>query len=166
MSYTFIKPAATAALATLVLGTAASSGAFAQDRFDIGRLECKVEGGIGMIIGSSKEAVCSYYDVDSSEPVEVYYGKINKLGLDIGVTNESTIQWVVLAPKADIYSSGALAGEYVGVSAEATVGAGVGGNVLVGGSSKSFTLQPLSVQGQTGLNLAVGVTGFQLRAAE
>jgi hypothetical protein len=60
---------------------------------------------------------------------------------------------------------GALAGEYGGASAEATVGAGLGANVLVGGSDRTVSLQPVSVQGQAGLNLAVGVSGLTLRPA-
>lgn len=138
----------------------------AEDRLEVGRLECQVEGGVGMIIGSSKKAVCDFYDEDSDKPIETYFGQINKVGIDIGVTDKTVIQWLVFAPRSDAYSKGALAGEYIGVSAEATVGVGVGGNVLVGGSSKSFTLQPVSIQGQTGVNLAMGVTGFQLTAAE
>ena len=70
-----------------------------------------------------------------------------------------------LAPTANAYALGALAGDYVGASAEATAAVGVGANVLVGGSEQTMTLQPLSVQGQTGLNLALGVSKFQLRSA-
>ena len=71
--------------------------------------------------------------------------------------------WTVFAPSNKKF--GALAGQYGGASAEATVGAGLGANVLVGGSNRTVTLQPLSVQGQTGLNLAVGVSGLELRPA-
>lgn len=138
----------------------------AQERVEIGRLQCDVEGGFGLIIGSSKDVVCSYFDASQDEPIETYVGEINKFGLDIGVTEDKVIQWLVLAPKSDAYAAGVLAGQYIGVSAEATVGVGVGANALVGGSGESFTLQPLSVQGQTGLNLAAGITGFQLRSAD
>ena len=70
----------------------------------------------------------------------------------------------MLAPTANIYAPGALSGDYVGPSAAASVGVGAGANLLVGGSGSSFTLQPLSVEAQTGLNLAVGVSSFQLRS--
>lgn len=154
-----------AAMASLSAITLAPP-AFAQDNVEIGRLECDVEGGIGLIIGSSKQAVCYFYDADSTEPVETYFGEVNKLGLDIGITDKTVIEWLVIAPKADAYADGALAGEYVGVSAEATFGVGLGANALVGGSQDSFALQPVSVQGQTGLNLALGVTGFTLTTAD
>lgn len=150
--------------ATILAATALlSTAAYAQENVEIGRLECTVEGGIGLILGSSKDAICSYYDAEASEPTEVYYGTVNKVGLDIGFTEESVIQWLVFAPSTDAYAPGSLAGEYVGVSAEASMGLGVGANALVGGSSEGFMLQPLSVQGQTGINVAVGITGFQLR---
>ena len=80
------------------------------------------------------------------------------------MTGDSVMQWLVLAPTADAYAPGALAGDYVGASAEASAVVGAGANVLVGGSSETFTLQPVSVQAQTGLNLALGVSSFQLRA--
>ncbi len=153
------------AAAALVATAFFVTGAQAQDKVEIGRLECTVEGGIGLIIGSSKDAVCSFYDSKATEPVEVYYGKVNKFGLDIGITDQSVIQWLVLAPTTDAYRPGALAGQYVGLSAEATVGVGAGANALVGGSDDSFMLQPVSIQGQTGLNVALGITGFQLRTA-
>ena len=150
---------ATALAATALFSTAAQ----AQENVEIGRLECTVEGGIGLILGSSKDAVCSFYDSESAEPIEVYYGTVNKVGLDVGFTEESVIQWLVLAPSTDAYATGSLAGQYVGVSAEASLGLGAGANALVGGSSDGFMLQPLSIQGQAGINVAVGITGFQLR---
>ena len=71
--------------------------------------------------------------------------------------------WDVYAPTTKHFA--ALAGKYVGASGEATVGVGLGANVLVGGSNRTVALQPVSVQGQTGLNLAVGVAGLTLRPA-
>ena len=38
--------------------------------------------------------------------------------------------------------------------ASATVGVGLGANVLVGGSGNSIALQPVSIEGTTGLNVA------------
>ena len=129
---------------------------------EVGTLSCKVEGGAGFIIGSSKGMRC-VFDPAGDGPNERYTGSIDKLGIDIGFTNETRIVWAVLAPSGDV-PSGALSGTYAGASAEATVGAGVGANALVGGLESSFTLQPLSVQGQTGLNVAGGLARITLRS--
>ena len=86
------------------------------------------------------------------------------IGLDVGTTGTTYIQWAVLAPSANVYAPGALAGDYFGVSAEASAAVGAGANLLVGGSNQTFTLQPLSLQAQTGVNVALGVTEFQLRS--
>jgi hypothetical protein len=152
--------AAAAALSTTVVVANAQT-----EGVDIGILECKVEGGAGFVIGSTKDVLCTYSPADSALAPETYHGSISKFGLDIGVTGETRMAWAVVAPNRNIYAPGALAGDYVGVSADASVGVGAGANLLVGGSNKSFTLQPLSVQAQTGVNLAVGVTEFKLRTA-
>lgn len=138
----------------------------AQEGVELGVLDCLVEGGAGFVVGSSKDVSCTYDPADEAQPVEQYFGNISKFGLDVGVTGASVMQWLVLAPTADVYEPGALSGDYVGASAQATAGVGVGANLLVGGSDQSFTLQPLSVQAQTGLNLAVGVSRFELRSAQ
>lgn len=131
----------------------------------VGRLECKISGGVGFIIGSSKRLNCAFTPADSRLPIQLYWGRVNKFGLDVGATGGAVMEWMVLAPSSKSVLSDALAGNYVGASAEATAGAGVGANVLVGGSNRTITLQPLSVQGQTGLNLAVGVSSFNLHPA-
>ncbi len=61
------------------------------------------------------------------------------------------------------FGPGFLAGDYVGATAEATVAAGLGANVLIGGSGRTIALQPLSVSSQVGLNLAVGVANLRLQ---
>jgi hypothetical protein len=94
---------------------------------------------------------------------EFYRGQINKFGLDVGTTKQAVISWAVLAPTANLPPR-SLNGTYAGVSAEATVGVGVGANALVGGSVRSIVLQPLSVQAQEGINIAAGVSSLQLRA--
>lgn len=151
--------AATALSAVIPAANAQTEGV------DLGILECKVEGGSGFIIGSTKEVLCTYSPADSALAPENYHGTISKFGLDVGTTGETQMAWAVVAPNANIYAPGALSGDYVGVSADASVVVGAGANLLVGGSNKSFTLQPLSVQAQTGVNLAVGVTEFKLRTA-
>lgn len=125
----------------------------------VGALECSISGGPGFIITSSKALSCTFKPTRG--PRETYVGTIRKFGLDIGVTQKGRIVWAVFAPSSSV-KAGALAGDYVGVSAEATVGAGVQANALVGGFNKSFNLQPLSVGGQTGLNIAAGVSELTL----
>jgi hypothetical protein len=114
-----------------------------------------------MIIGSSKHLSCDFAPSDGRH--EHYTGDINKIGLDVGFTTGGVLVWGVFA--AANASRHALAGHYAGASAEASLIAGGGANVLVGGSNKSFALQPFSVQGNTGVNLAAGITGLNLHAA-
>jgi hypothetical protein len=129
----------------------------------VGTLNCDISAGIGMIVTSQKSVKCVFTPTEGRRP-EVYRGTISKYGIDIGTTNGARMVWAVFAPTT-AKQRGALAGSYVGATAEATVGAGVGANVLVGGSNRTITLQPVSVQGQTGLNLAVGVGGLTLDPA-
>lgn len=149
-------------LAALTIGSAAAADAKSSTGgVNVGTLVCHVEPGVGYLIASSKAVECTYKPVSGKS--QKYVGKFNRLGLDVGFTSGSTIVWAVLAPgKID---SGALAGTYAGVSAEATAGFGVGANVLVGGLKKSVSLQPVSVQGQIGLGAAVAAAGLQLKVA-
>jgi Protein of unknown function (DUF992) len=132
------------------------------NRTKVGTLNCDISGGIGMIIASKKDVTCMFVPANNG-PREVYVGDISKFGLDLGATQGGQMIWAVYAPTNAYH--GALAGTYVGATAEATVGAGLGANVLVGGSNRTIALQPLSVQGQTGLNVAAGVAGLTLRPA-
>jgi hypothetical protein len=156
-----LAPAAAAALFMFVAPAFAASSDQAQE---VGRLECIIHGGVGMIVGSSKKLNCTYTPSDPNIPKEDYVGHVNKFGLDVGVTGKSVMQWLVLAPTKSGYGPGALAGNYAGASAEATAVVGAGANVLVGGSDRTFTLQPVSVQAQTGVNVAAGVTSFHLES--
>lgn len=128
----------------------------------VGMLTCDVSAGIGVIIASKKDITC-LFTPSNPGPREVYSGSVTKFGLDIGATSGGEMVWAVFAPTDRQF--GALSGNYGGASAEATVGVGAGANVLVGGSNRTVTLQPISVQGQTGLNLAAGVAGMELRPA-
>lgn len=148
-------------IASMIVASAVTMPAVAQQRVKVGTLTCDVSGGIGMIVASQKTMACNF--LPSKGGREAYVGSISKLGLDVGATTGGRMVWAVYAPTSRI--GGALAGSYAGASAEATVGAGLGANVLVGGSDRTISLQPLSVQGQTGLNLAAGVAGLELRAA-
>jgi len=147
-------------VATAISATVGVHSSQAAD-IQVGMLNCTVAGGVGFILGSSKSIGCTFKK--SSGATERYTGKIGKFGVDIGVTKKSYIAWAVFAPSAKV-PSGALAGGYGGASVEVTAGGGVGANVLIGGFKKSFTLQPVSVQAQTGLNVAAGVGTLSLQA--
>jgi hypothetical protein len=152
-----------AALATVaVLAAPTSSMAQGSARTKVGTLTCDISAGIGLIITSKKELTCMFTPSHPG-PREVYTGSITKFGLDLGATAGGEMVWAVYAPTNRRF--GALAGHYGGATAEATVGAGVGANVLVGGSNRTVTLQPVSVQGQAGLNVAAGVAGIDLQPA-
>ena len=153
--------ALSASLASVMLIAVAAALPANAAHVEVGVLNCTVYGGAGLIFGSTKDLDCTFKG--TSGGTEHYRGSINKFGLDLGFTSKSKIIWTVLAPSADI-PAGALSGDYGGVSAEATVGLGVGANALVGGSNDTVALQPVSVQGQQGLNLAVGISQLQLRA--
>jgi len=149
-----------AAATALVLAVGTAAAQRPVDSVQAGTLTCDISGGVGFIIGSQKALNCSFVPIAPGPP-EFYAGVLSKLGIDIGATAGGVMVWAVYAPTSR--PAGALAGNYGGASAEATVGAGVGANVLVGGSNRTIQLQPLSVQGQTGLNVAAGVTGIELR---
>jgi hypothetical protein len=140
--------------------TTLPQAAVAQQGVKIGALSCEVSGGLGLIIASSKEMNCLF--TSGGGQSEPYSGTIRKFGLDIGATDKGVLAWDVFAPSAG--PDAALAGDYAGVGASATVGAGFGANALVGGFGRSFTLQPLSIQAQTGLDLAGGIAELTLRA--
>ncbi len=150
------------ALAAAAAVSALPTPSLAQDRTKAGTLNCDISAGIGAIIASKKSVTCMFTP-SARGPREVYVGSISKLGVDIGATSGGQMVWAVFAPSSRKF--GALAGNYVGGTAEATVGAGLGANALVGGSNRTVTLQPLSVTGQTGLNVAAGVAELTLRPA-
>ncbi len=147
--------AATLAGATLFAGTAAQAG----EGVNVGVLTCVVEGGVGLLVFSSKEMNCEFDSVDGRR--DIYSGNVKKFGLDIGVTGKTYVKWVVFAPAAETRQGG-LEGTYVGVSGEASAGAGVGANGLVGGSGQTFSLQPFSASVGTGVNLALGIGSMSL----
>jgi hypothetical protein len=154
----------TAAAATLAVS--ALPAAAAQAGVELGVLDCTISGGTGFIIGSKKDLHCTFNPSGQTFAPENYFGAVSKWGIDIGTTDQAVMTWIVLAPSSNIYAPGALAGDYIGASAEVTAAVGAGANLLVGGLNGSFTLQPLSLQTQTGLNLAVGVTNFQIRSVD
>src|SRR5437588_5306286 len=124
-----------------------------------GVLPCNVAGGFGFIFGSSRAVNCTF--APGGAPPQHYVGAINKFGVDIGYVQGAVMIWVVLAPTTNP-GPGSLAGTYVGATASATVGVGGGANVLIGGSGNSISLQPVSIDGNTGLNVAGGIAEMTL----
>lgn len=147
----------------MILGAAAGFAAPASAAgVKVGMLTCNVASGWGFVFGSSKDVHCTY--APDKGTAEHYNGSIKKFGVDIGYTEAGVMLWGVVAPTSSL-KPGSLAGEYVGVTASATVGAGVGAHALIGGFNKSITLQPLSIEGNTGLNLAGGIGALDLSYA-
>jgi hypothetical protein len=126
----------------------------------VGILECRGGASVGFIVGSVTNLGCVLRA--DGLPEDRYVATIRKVGLDLGITQETALAWGVYAPVARL-GPGDLAGNYAGAQGSASVGIGLGGNVLVGGSANSIALQPLSVQGQVGLNIAAGLESLELR---
>jgi hypothetical protein len=151
-----VKLTAAAAISALM----AASASAGEDRTQVGDLTCDVSGGLGLIIGSQKTLNCTFMP-SVPGPIEYYTGTLTKLGIDVGASAGGVMIWLVFAPTER--PIGALSGTYGGVTADASVGAGVGANVLVGGSNRTVQLQPVSLEGQVGLNVAAGVAGIELK---
>ncbi len=128
-------------------------------RVQVGILECRGGASVGFIVGSVTNLGCV---LRANGYEDRYIATIRKVGLDIGITQETALAWAVYAPVARL-GAGDLSGDYAGVQGSASVGVGAGGNVLVGGSANSIALQPLSLQGQVGLNVAAGLESLELR---
>jgi hypothetical protein len=152
------------ALTTVGLITAIALQAVAQvpSGTKVGALNCYLAPSVGFVVGSHDPMTCRYTPDGPFAP-EFYDGVITTIGLDIGFTTGGEMAWAVIAP-TEGPPRGGLAGEYLGVSGSVTGGVGAGANVLIGGSQRSFVLQPLSVEGQTGLDLTLGVSGLALRS--
>jgi Protein of unknown function (DUF992) len=148
------------AAAALTMTAMAGSPAPAQSTAQVGTLSCDVSAGVGMIVSQKQTMTCVFTPADGGPP-DPYLGRIDEFGLALGAVNQGHLVWGVIAPSTGL-PRGALSGTYGGVGAQATAGAGVGANVLVGGTGRSFSLQPVSIQGQTGLNIAGGVTTVTL----
>ena len=148
-------------VATLPLAALAAKAP--PERVQAGLLRCHVSPGVGLVVTSRKALQCNF-DASGPSRHDRYTGSIAKLGIDVGATTGGEIVWAVYRAGKSL-RKGDLAGSYAGVSAEATVVAGLGANALVGAADKSISLQPFSVQGQTGLNIALGVTELTLERA-
>jgi hypothetical protein len=146
-----------AASALAALGCASAASA---DGVRVGTLSCHEASGWGFIFGSSHAVRCTYTSADGKYQ-DRYSGDIGKFGVDVGYQASAVIVWGVFAP-TDRIGPGALSGHYGGITANAAVGVGLGANALVGGSDHTIGLQPLSVEGGTGLNVAAGIAGLTL----
>jgi hypothetical protein len=155
-----MRRASTGVLILLLAAATFSSQSAQAQRIRTGVLNCDVSAGLGLIIGSQRSVNC-LFTPDVPGPQEGYFGTITKLGLDIGATAGGVMVWGVYADTSRGY--GFLAGDYAGASGEITIAAGLGANVLVGGSNRTVALQPVSIGGQIGLNLALGVANLSLR---
>jgi len=127
----------------------------------VGGLNCKLAPTVGLIIASERKMTCQFTPSQTGWPIQAYSGTMTKIGVDLGATTGGVLTWGVFAATTGP-AFGGLDGDYVGVSGEATLGLGAGANVLLGGSNRSVTLQPLSVQGMTGLNVQAGVSSLKL----
>ena len=147
------------ALATALVAAATAAMA-QQNRVEVGVIECRGST-TSFVVGSVTDLSCAFRASDNSPP-EPYHATLRRAGVDIGFPQQIVVAWAVLAPTRGI-QRGDLAGSYVGAAASATVGLGVGANALIGGSNNTIALQPLSGQAQTGLSVAAGVAGLELR---
>jgi hypothetical protein len=150
-----------AAATALLFLTLAAIPAYAADNITVktGYVTCHEAAGWGFIIGSSHKLRCTYTSNDHR--TEYYTGTISKFGADIGYLQSAVILWAVAAPTRDL-NPGALAGDYAGAQASVALGVGAGANVLIGGFNHSIALQPVSVEGQNGLNVAAGIAELSL----
>jgi len=149
-----------AAIGLAGLAASLPTAAQAQGGVRVGTLTCHVASGWGFVFGSSKSLRCTFAPAPGR--AEFYAGSINKFGVDIGYTQGGVLVWAVFAPTANL-APGSLNGNYVGATGSATVGVGAGANVLIGGSNSTISLQPVSVEGNTGLNVAAGIGSISLR---
>jgi len=155
----------TALAATAIVAAALTMDArplMAQSSLQVGTLACSLSSSVGLVVGSQRNVSCSFKASGPGEPEEAYTGTMTRVGLDVGFTSGGVIIWAVFADTSRY--AGMLNGTYVGATAEASIAAGLGANVLVGGSNHTVALQPLSVQGQIGLNVAAGIGQLELHA--
>lgn len=156
---TLLAAAAAIPLA-LVAGTAQAATK------EIGTLDCRVSGGVGFIVGSTKDLNCRFDPMVPGLEAQEYTGRVDRIGLDVGVTGPSQVQFKVVTDESMMPSMDALSGSYSGVGASAAAGVGLGADALVADDNPMIGLQPLAVSGQTGVNLAAGIQSFSLQPAD
>ena len=149
------------ALALVGILTASADAQSPSSWTQAGMLRCKLNPSIGFIIAGHQSMECSFTP-NGPNPPQAYQGALNTVGLDIGISAGGVLGWAVYAPTTGI-PAGALAGEYVGASGDIGLIAGVGTNILVGGSGRTFALQPISLEGSVAVDVTLGVSGLKLR---
>lgn len=163
MNMNFRKLSAAAVLAAVAVTTVPALAQANSSPAKVGFLTCNTSSGWGFVFGSSRSVKCEYLPTQGAP--ERYTGSITKFGVDIGYLSSGVMAWAVLAPQTTV-APGSLAGSYAGVTGSAAFGVGAGANVLVGGSGDHFMLQPVSIEGETGLNVAGGVAALHLEPAK
>lgn len=158
----FRSSAAVAAIAAVTFALSAASAQAQPRQVQVGTLTCSLSASVGLIVGSQRNVNCIFHGAPS-EPDEAYTGQITRVGLDVGFTAGGVIVWTVFAD-SNRYA-GMLAGSYGGPTAEVSIAAGLGANVLVGGSHRTVALQPVSLQGQVGLDIGAGISALELHPA-
>lgn len=150
------------AVAIALVASVGSAGAVPQ-QYRAGVLECQGGQNVGFVLGSVTSLNCVFQG--QGRRPEPYIATIRRAGVDLGFTQQTQLAWAVNAPNTRV-GRGQLAGNYGGVGANASVGVGFGGNFLLGGPANAYTLQPISLQGQTGLNVTAGIADLELRPAD
>ena len=144
---------------TMLIAALLVCGSSEAQNVQTGLLQCRGGPRVGFIVGSFERLECEFRPTVGLP--QRYSATEGRIGLDVGITAESVLAWAVYAPSSTL-APGALSGTYAGASADVAVGLGVGANALIGGSARSIALQPLSVEGQVGIALALGVAGLTL----
>lgn len=155
----------TALLAAAALAAAIALPAAAKADTKLGLLTCQSDGALAYVIGSTKDYLCVFKPADRGAPVEPYVARLDTVGVDVGITGRQDLSWIVYAGSFQNGEPVSIAGNYYGVSADASVAAGGGAKILGGGPDNGFTLQPTSLQAQFGLNATAGISRFSLEHA-
>lgn len=137
-----------------------SGNALAANSVNLGMLVCDMSKGIGFVLIEKQKMTCEFRPIAGDN--ENYAGKITDYGIEIGEIKEGHLIWGVFAAALLDMQPGALNGEYIGVDADVAAGLGVGANALIGGTGKGFILQPVSVEGEVGINIAAGIRTVSL----
>ena len=154
-------PRLSSRLCAMSLLLAAASAPAAAQSAKVGTLVCHISGGVGMILAENQALDC-VYQPEGGGDTSHYIGRLTNVGVNIGINGPGQLVWGVISATNSV-APGALAGDYVGAQGSVAVGAGPGGAVLVGGSSKSISLQPISISASTGLNLSAGIGNVSLQ---
>jgi hypothetical protein len=138
-------------IAAVALGCSVLSSQ-AESPVKLGELTCMVSEVDQKLLKTHVVLDCAYVDVNGNNAGN-YQGQIDRTGLDIGNMKTEQFTWVVstLGDPADTK----IAGTYIGAAAGASVGAGAGGNYLAGGFDGKISLQPLSVESESGFGVSL-----------